>query len=89
MAVGQQNPTRATTQGLAHGRELRPPPGVAAKIPLDGAAEGGARTLGDASVNIEYAYCATSPGSKNGLLVLRPSNPKKALKVLNTVPVTG
>jgi hypothetical protein len=48
-----------------------------------------ARTLGDASVNIEYAYCATSPGSKNGLLVLRPSNPKKALKVLNTVPVKG
>jgi hypothetical protein len=44
-----------------------------------------ARILSDASVNIEYAYCATSPGSKNGLLVLRPSNPKKALKALNTL----
>jgi hypothetical protein len=43
-----------------------------------------ARSLGDAGVNIEYAYSATSPGSKNGLLILRPSNPKKALKVLNT-----
>ena len=38
----------------------------------------------DADINIEYAYCATSPNAKNGLLVLRASNCKKALKVLNT-----
>ncbi len=48
-----------------------------------------ARALSDADVNIEYAYCATSPGAKNGLLVLRTSNPKKALKVLNTAAVKG
>lgn len=40
--------------------------------------------LADAGVNIEYCYCATSPQAKKGLLVLRPSNAKKALKVLNT-----
>lgn len=42
-----------------------------------------ARRLGDAGINIEYAYCATSPKARNGLLILRPSNPRKALKVLN------
>ena len=39
--------------------------------------------LGDAGINIEYCYCATPPEAKKGLLVLRVSNPKKALKVLN------
>jgi hypothetical protein len=39
--------------------------------------------LSDAKVNIEYAYCATAPSSKKGLLVLRVSNSAKALKVLN------
>ncbi len=43
-----------------------------------------ARKLGDFGVNIEYAYCATSPKSKSGLLILRPDNPRKALKALNT-----
>ena len=43
-----------------------------------------ARKLADANINIEYAYCATSPNAKNGLLILRASNCKKALKVLNT-----
>jgi hypothetical protein len=33
-------------------------------------------------VNIDYAYLATSPGSTKGLLILRPSNTKKALQVL-------
>ncbi|MFM7815498.1 MAG: ACT domain-containing protein, partial [Verrucomicrobiota bacterium] len=42
-----------------------------------------ARVLGDARINIEYAYCATSPNARNGLLVLRPSNPRKALRLLN------
>ena len=43
-----------------------------------------ANTLAKNNINIEYAYCATSPGAKKGLLILRPSNVTKALKVLNT-----
>ena len=43
-----------------------------------------ARKLANAKINIEYAYCATSPDAKRGLLILRPSNPQKALKVLNS-----
>lgn len=50
-------------------------PGSLAKI---------AKKLGDVGINIEYAYCATSPNSKSGLLVLRVDNPRKALKALNT-----
>lgn len=42
-----------------------------------------AKALSAAGVNIEYAYCATPPSSKKGLLVLRPSNIAKALKILN------
>lgn len=42
-----------------------------------------AHKLADADINIEYAYCATSPNVKKGLLVLRASDCKKALKVLN------
>jgi hypothetical protein len=42
-----------------------------------------ARRLGDAKINIDYAYCATSPGARNGLLILKASNCKKAMKVLN------
>ena len=40
--------------------------------------------LGKAKVNIEYCYCATSPGTRKGLLILRVKNPQKALKVLNS-----
>ena len=43
-----------------------------------------AHRLGKAEINIEYAYCATHPDSKRGLLILRVSNPKKAMKILNT-----
>jgi hypothetical protein len=50
-------------------------PGSLAKI---------AQKLSDAKINIEYAYCATAPDQKQGLLILRPSNCTKALKVLNT-----
>lgn len=39
--------------------------------------------LASAKINIEYCYCATAPESKNGLLILRVSDAKKALKVLN------
>ena len=43
-----------------------------------------AHALGDAKVNIEYAYSATSPSAQKGLLIVRVSDPKKALKVLNS-----
>ena len=43
-----------------------------------------AHALAEADVNIEYAYCATSPNAQKGLLVIRVSDPKKALKVLNS-----
>ena len=39
--------------------------------------------LAAGGVNIEYAYCATPPSAKEGLLVLRVSNAAKALKTLN------
>ena len=50
-------------------------PGSLAKI---------AHKLAGAKINIEYAYCATSPDARKGLLILCPSDCKKALKVLNT-----
>jgi hypothetical protein len=43
-----------------------------------------AHKLADKKINIEYAYCATPPDAKKGLLILRVGNAKKALKVLNT-----
>ncbi len=43
-----------------------------------------AHKLAKASIKIEYAYCATAPDAKKGLLILRVSDAKKALKVLNT-----
>lgn len=43
-----------------------------------------AQVLAKASINIEYAYCATSPDARQGLMILRASNPVKALKVLNS-----
>ncbi len=43
-----------------------------------------AHKLADAKVNIEYAYCATPPDAKKGLMILRVSDAKKAMKVLNS-----
>ena len=43
-----------------------------------------AHKLADAKINIEYCYSATPPDAKKGLMVLRVSNPAKALKVLNS-----
>ena len=40
--------------------------------------------LAAAKINIEYAYCATPPDARKGLLILRVNNVKKAMKVLNT-----
>src|SRR5881296_2512187 len=42
-----------------------------------------AHKLADARINIEYCYSATPPEAKKGLMILRVSNPTKALKVLN------
>ena len=42
-----------------------------------------AHKLADAKVNIEYCYSATPPDAKKGLMVMRVTNPAKALKVLN------
>ncbi len=41
-----------------------------------------ARDLAKAKINIEYAYLATSPRAKIGLAVIRVSDTKKAIKVL-------
>jgi len=43
-----------------------------------------AHKLAGKKINIEYAYCATPPSAKKGLLVLRVNDAKKALKVLNS-----
>jgi hypothetical protein len=43
-----------------------------------------AHKLADAKINIEYCYSATPPRAKQGLLILRVSNPAKALKLLNS-----
>jgi hypothetical protein len=43
-----------------------------------------ATVLADGGINIEYAYSATSPQARNGLLVMRVSNYKKAMKLLNS-----
>jgi len=54
--------------------------------------EGGARPgelakladkLADHKINIEYTYGAVSPGAKKGLLVLRTTDNKRAIKALN------
>ena len=57
---------------LIHGNNT---PGSLAKI---------AHKLADAKVNIEYCYSATPPDAKRGLMIMRVSNPAKALKVLNS-----
>jgi hypothetical protein len=41
-----------------------------------------ARTLSDKKINIEYAYLASQPTAKKGLLIMRVSDPRKALRVL-------
>lgn len=47
------------------------------------------RCLARARINIEYLYCATGPKSKTGLLVLRVSNPQKAMTALASEPVVA
>ena len=43
-----------------------------------------AHKLSDAKINIEYCYSATPPDAKKGLMIMRVSDAKKALKVLNS-----
>ncbi|HVM49841.1 MAG TPA: ACT domain-containing protein [Candidatus Acidoferrum sp.] len=43
-----------------------------------------AHRLATAKINIEYCYSATPGDVKKGLMILRVSNPSKAMKVLNT-----
>lgn len=43
-----------------------------------------AHKLAKAKINIEYCYCATPPNAKKGLLILRVSDAKRALKVLQS-----
>jgi len=43
-----------------------------------------AHKLADAKINIEYCYSATPMKAKKGLMILRVSNPTKALKMLNS-----
>jgi hypothetical protein len=42
-----------------------------------------AHRLSEAKLNIEYAYLATSPSSRKGLAIIRPSNVRKALEILS------
>ncbi len=56
---------------------------------LDGANRPGsllqiAKTLAAARINIEYAYCATHPNANRGIMILRPNNVARALRVLNS-----
>ncbi len=41
-----------------------------------------ARVLSTHKINIEYAYLASMPTAKRGLLILRVNDPKKALRCL-------
>ena len=41
-----------------------------------------AKVLAEKKINIEYAYLASQPAAKKGLLIMRVSDPKKALRVL-------
>ena len=43
-----------------------------------------AHKLTNAKINIEYCYCATPPSAKRGLMIMRVSDPKRAMKVLNS-----
>lgn len=43
-----------------------------------------AAALSKAKINIEYAYLASMPSARKGLLIVRVADPKKALKVLQS-----
>jgi len=41
-----------------------------------------ARKLAEHSINIEYAYCTTTPEAEGGALILRIRDPQRAMQVL-------
>ncbi len=45
-----------------------------------------ARTLSEHKINIEYAYLASLPSARRGLLILRVTDTRKALRVLSKTP---
>ena len=70
MVAYMMNPAGLIQMSMYHNK-----PGSLAKI---------AHRLADARINIEYCYLATSPDAKKGVLILRASDARKALKVLNS-----
>lgn len=44
-----------------------------------------ARRLAEHKINIEYAYLASLPSARKGLLIMSVSDPKKALRVLKNL----
>lgn len=46
-----------------------------------------AKALSVHKINIEYAYLASMPSAKKGLLILRVKDPRKALKLLSSAGV--
>jgi len=47
-----------------------------------------AKILAAKKINIEYAYLASQPAAKKGLLIMRVSDPKKALRFLKEIPAS-
>jgi len=45
-----------------------------------------AEELAEAKINIEYLYFATPPNSRNGMIIVKCNNVRKAMKVLNKRP---
>lgn len=43
-----------------------------------------ARRLADHEINIEYAYCTANPSQKKGMMIIRMSNPREALELLES-----
>lgn len=46
-----------------------------------------AAALSEEKINIEYAYLASMPSARKGLLILRVQDPKKALRVLEKADI--
>jgi len=46
-----------------------------------------AQALSGDKINIEYAYLASMPSARKGLLILRVQDPKKALRVLEKAKI--
>lgn len=40
------------------------------------------RRLAEQEINIEYAYCTASPGQSKGMMIIRMSDPERAMELL-------